>query len=432
MKKESRTSEIKLESSVRKVKVTKKKKEEKKEDVKKCESFADRYYKFRQAEYKKHQLNGLFLEVTSRCNARCEHCGSSCGDFVPKDEITKDELIGVLDDVANHYDPKKIMLFVTGGEPLVRKDLFEIMDYASRLGFYWGMTTNGILIDENVVDKMAATNMATVSVSIDGVKETHESFRKVPGSFEKIIKGLKLMLKCPVIKDVQVTTCVNKKNIDQLEEIYKIVKEIGIKNWRLIEVDPIGRAKGNTDLLLDGYGMKRMFAFMYRKRLEDPEMKIGYGCGHFFGLKLNRFLTGSPYMCYTGYWVASILSNGDIFGCPDIERLPELIEGNIRKDSFVDVWEHGFKRYRKMDRTSNKKCKSCPDWKLCLGDAFHTWDFKNNRPNFCKRELFEEDLLDNNKKKQKESTKKTKKESTKKAITKKPTKNTKGKTKTKK
>ncbi len=346
------------------------------------------YYNYRKKEYKKHELKGLFLEVTSRCNARCEHCGSSCGDFVPKDEVTKEELCGVLDDIANHYDPHKIMLYVTGGEPLVKKDLFEIMDYANKLGFNWGMTTNGILIDEEVVKKMEQTNMKTVSVSIDGPKELHESFRKVPGAFDKIIKGLKLMLKCPTIVDVQVTTCVNKKNIDKLEDIYKVIKEIGIKNWRIIQVDPIGRAKNNDDLLLDGEGYRKMLRYMFNKRKEDPNMIISYACGHYFGPEINQALTGAIYACYTGYWIASILSNGDIFGCPDIERLPQLIEGNIRKDSFVDVWEHGFKRYRRIDRTSNKKCKACPDWKLCLGDAFHTWDFKNRKPNFCVREKF--------------------------------------------
>lgn len=356
------------------------------------DNFIEEYYKYRKKEYKKHELKGLFLEVTSRCNARCEHCGSSCGDFVPKDEVTKEELCKVLDDIAAHYDPTKIMLYVTGGEPLVKKDLFEIMDHANKLGFMWGITTNGILVDEKIIKKMEKTNMKTVSVSIDGLKGLHESFRRVPGCFDKIVKGLKLMLKCPTITDVQITTVVNKKNIDQLDDILKLVKEIGVKNWRLIEVNPIGRAKNNDELALGAEGMKRMFNFMFRTRVENPDMAITYGCGHYYGPNLNMALTGTLYQCFTGYWVASILSNGDIYGCPDIERNPKLVEGNIRKDSFVDVWENGFKRYRRINRTSNKKCKECPDWKLCLGDAFHTWDFKNRKPNFCVREIFKEDL----------------------------------------
>ena len=166
---------------------------------------------------------------------------------------------------------------------------------------------------------------------------------------------------------------------------------------------------------------------MLEKRIEDPEMTIMYGCGHYYGNVLNTLLIGTFYTCFTGYWVASILSNGDIFGCPDIERLPELIEGNIRKNKFSDVWENGFQRYRKIDRTCNDTCAACPDWKICTGDAFHTWDFKNNKPNFCIREKFKGDFdrfegMTNGCKKEEVAPKKTCKTTTKKTTTKKTTK----------
>ena len=352
----------------------------------------DKIHEARKRAYRKHKLRGLFFEVTSRCNARCEHCGSSCGDFVPKDEVTVDEMKKVLDDVAAHYNPKEIMLYITGGEPLVKKDLFEFTDYANKLGFNWGMTSNGILIDKEVIKKIKKTNMATVSISLDGPKEIHEAFRKVPGAYDKIIKGIKLMQKCPNIVDLQITTVVNKKNIDHLDEIYKTVKKLGVKDWRIIQVDPIGRAKDNKEILLEPDQLKYMFNYIFEKRKADPDIRVRYGCGHFLGVELNNELMGKCYFCYTGSSIASILSNGDIFGCPDIERRPELIQGNIRKDSFVDVWEHRFKNYRRVNRTSNSKCRRCPDWKACGGDAFHTWDFENKKPNFCLREIFKEDF----------------------------------------
>ena len=121
-------------------------------------NFVDNLYEFKKKAYEEHQLRSLFFEVTSRCNARCEHCGSSCGDFIPKDEITKEEMIGVLDDIAEHYDPTRIMLDITGGEPLVKKDLFEIMDYANKLGFRWGMTSNGMLINDEILKKSTFYN----------------------------------------------------------------------------------------------------------------------------------------------------------------------------------------------------------------------------------------------------------------------------------
>ena len=77
------------------------------------QEYVESFYQAKKNLFKEHPLRALFFEVTSRCNARCEHCGSSCGDFIPKDEITKEELCKVLDDIAAHYDPSKIMLYVT-------------------------------------------------------------------------------------------------------------------------------------------------------------------------------------------------------------------------------------------------------------------------------------------------------------------------------
>ena len=357
------------------------------------EQMEERMYNFRKAHMKEHPLRALFLEITLMCNARCEHCGSSCGDIIQKNELKLQEWKDLLKKIADTpgYDPHNIMLFVTGGEPLVRKDWYEIVSYADQLGYPWGMTTNGILIDEDVVKKMEDAHMYSVSVSIDGLKETHESFRKVPGSFEKIIKGLKLMNKSKVIKDVQVTTCVNRKNIDQLDDLYELMKKIGIKNWRIIEVDPIGRAKENDEILLRKEDFIRMIRFIEEKERENGDVKVCYGCGHFLGTQMEPRIRKIPFICETGIAVASVLSNGNIFVCPDVEKRKELIQGNVRKDDFIDVWENKFKPFRKLSRTENNMCRNCPDRKLCGGDAFHTWDFDHNEPNFCIHRMFEEE-----------------------------------------
>ena len=173
----------------------------------------DKLYEYRQHLYKNPVLKDLFLEVTSRCNARCEHCGSSCGDSIVKNEISKEDLMKTLLEISQKYDAHGILLNVTGGEPLIRKDLFEIMDYANKLGFRWGMTSNGMLINDEILKKMEETNMETISISLDGLKETHESFRKVPGCFNIIIDNIKKLQKVPTIKIVQVTTVANKKKV---------------------------------------------------------------------------------------------------------------------------------------------------------------------------------------------------------------------------
>lgn len=386
------------------------------------DKYAEVYYNWRKQQYKEHPLRTLFFEMTLRCNARCEHCGSNCGDTIPKDEITKEEICKVLEDVvsAGLYAPKDIMLAITGGEPLMRKDLFEILAYANSLGFPWGMTTNGMLIDEEVVKKMVETNMYSVSVSIDGLKETHEKFRRVPNCYEKILHGIELMQKEPSIKIVQVTTCVNKRNIDELEDLYKLLLDHGVKYWRVVEVDPIGRARNNDEILLDGEGFRRMFRFIKEKQIEN-KMEVTYGCGHYLGPDKDMLIRENPFLCFTGLYVGSVLSNGDIFVCPDVKRRPELIQGNIRKDNFMDVWENKFQVYRNINRTCNPTCKKCKEWKMCGGDAFHTWDFDENRPLICSRELFKEDyeLRERLQKKKAQVKKKLEKEANKKSSKKK-------------
>ena len=347
----------------------------------------DELYEYRQELYKKPILTSLFIEVTSRCNARCEHCGSSCENKISEDEIESKYLKNTLLEISKHYKTRDIVLNITGGEPLIRKDLFEIMDYANKLGFRWGMTSNGMLINDEILEEMNRTNMETISISLDGLKQTHESFRKVPGSFDKIIENIKKLQKVPSIKIVQVTTVANKKNLKELEEIYKLLKDLNVVSWRVINVDPIGRAKDNKEILLNKNEYRYLFKFIKKKR-EENIMNVEYGCSHYLDLKMEKEIRDTYFYCVTGIYVASILSNGDIFVCPNVERRKEFIQGNIRTDNFVDVWENKFKIFRTDDRTRGEKCKNCNKWKYCLGDSFHTFDFDNNKPKFCIRDIY--------------------------------------------
>lgn len=341
---------------------------------------------YRRKLYEKPILKDLFLEVTLRCNARCEHCGSSCGDKITADEISAEDIKRTLDSIARKYNPKDIVLNVTGGEPLLRKDLFDIMEYAISLGFRWGMTTNGMLINDEIIEEFVRTNMETISISIDGLKETHESFRKVPNSFDKIIGNIKKLQKVPTVKILQVTTVVNKKNINELEALYQLMLDLGIKYWRVVNVDPIGRAKNNDDILLDKEQYKYLYEFIYKKR-NEKKIHVDYGCSHYLDIPLEKELRDYYFICATGIYVASILSNGDIFICPNVERRPEFIQGNIKTDDFVEAWENKFRFFRNENRLKCDKCQKCKSWNYCCGDSLHTFDFDNNKPNFCVKDI---------------------------------------------
>ena len=180
--------------------------------------------KYKEQERIRHTLVDLFWECTLTCNAHCKHCGSNAEKRKYEGELTTDEIKSAFKQIANDMDASKILINVTGGEPLVRKDLCEVMEYATNeLGFRWGMTTNGILLNEGNIEKLKKANMETISISIDGLRETHDDFRGVPGSYDIIINNIKKLKEAGYVKHLQVTTVFNKKNIKQINELYDVM-----------------------------------------------------------------------------------------------------------------------------------------------------------------------------------------------------------------
>ena len=342
--------------------------------------------------YKKPHLNSLFIEITLRCNAKCEHCGSSCGYEFPKDEISAEHIKKTLLEISKKYDPKDIFISVTGGEPLMRKDTFDIMKYADELGFGWGLVTNGMLINDDIIKKMEETHMGSISISLDGLKETHENFRKVPGCYNIIIDNIKKVRKLKTLKCLEVTTVANKRNLHEIDDIYKLMIELGVDMWRLVTIEPIGRANESENILLNGEEIKSILDYIIEKK-KERKIEVEYGCSHYLGLKYEKAVRGFPFKCMAGINVGSILANGDICVCPNVRR-KELVQGNIKTDSFVDVWENKFKEFRKERITTNSKCKKCKSFKYCRGDSFHSWNFDEKKPNLCMKELLGDDFIE--------------------------------------
>ncbi len=337
----------------------------------------------KEQELKEHRLIDLFWECTLTCNAKCKHCGSSAEKKKYEGELTTEEIKNAFKQIANDMDASQILINVTGGEPLVRSDLCEVMEYATNeLGFHWGMTTNGILLTEENIKKLEKANMETISVSIDGLEKTHDEFRGVPGSYNLIINNIKNLKKAGFVKHLQVTTVFHKKNINQMEELYNVMLDLGLDSWRLMSMDPIGRAKENEELLLDGKELKRLLDFIKEKN-KKKKLELTYGCPGFLGLDYEKEVRKSYFYCRTGISIASILYNGDLYVCPNVPRIKKLIQGNIRTDNFKDVWDNKYKEFRKLDRTKSYECGNCKNWDYCLGGAYHTWNFEENKQNKC-------------------------------------------------
>ena len=337
--------------------------------------------------YRKPDLRQLFLELTLRCNEHCFHCGSNC---MPQsgEELGVDEYRRILEEVKEDFDLKRLYLCITGGEPLLRPEFFDILSYAHELGYRWGMTTNATLITGEVAHRLAEAGMRTVSVSIDGLRETHDRMRGLAGGYDAAMRGIQNLIDENTFQNVQVTTVVNHENIGELDELFLVMDGLDIDSWRVINLEPIGRALQWPNRMLTQEDYRRLFSFIREKRLAG--YPVEYGCSHYLGPELEGALRDWYWLCNAGIYTASIMSNGDVGACLDIERRPETIQGNIRETRFRDIWENRFALFRKDLSAESEYCRGCSHADHCRGDAHHSWDYDKNVPRLCfKGMLFE-------------------------------------------
>jgi len=327
------------------------------------------------------RLTFLFVELTRRCNLACLHCGSRC-DGSQALTLDFDLLVTTLGTVAEDFDPKSVMICLTGGEPLLYPHFWPLVKKITELGFPWGMTTNGTLIDSEQAARLRHSGIASVTVSIDGLKEAHERLRRVPGCYGLTIQGVRALNQVGV--PVQVTSVIHRDNYSELEALYDLMKSLEVVSWRVINLDPIGRARDHLDLLLTREQFYGLLDYVRKKRYDTwTPFDVRYGCAHYLSFEYEREVRDNYFICGSGIYVASILSNGDIFSCLDIERRDALIQGNIRTDRFSDVWYNRFGVFRE-DRTQRcDECLACAERGYCRGDATHTWDFDRNAPMLC-------------------------------------------------
>lgn len=338
------------------------------------------------SEYAEHlrehpKLTYLFLELTSFCNLHCRHCGSGCGGNIGM-HIDTNMLFNALETVAEDFDRNSVMICITGGEPMLHPNFRDIVRKTAELGFPWGMTTNGNLIDNDYAAFLKSQRIGSITISVDGLEESHDALRQVKGSWKKAISGIQALQNNGI--PVQVTTVIHRENYCELEDIYKLMYRLMVDSWRVINVEPIGRALENRDMLLNKEEFDGLIDFIREKRYSDKTpMDVRFGCSHYLSFNAEREVRDNYFICGSGIMVGSILCNGDIYSCLDIERRPELVQGNISRDRFSDVWYNRFKEFREDRSNRCDECSRCAEKNFCRGDSGHTWDYERNRPMFC-------------------------------------------------
>ena len=332
-----------------------------------------------------HDLNYLFWECTLRCNMNCGHCGSDCFSSSTVPDMPAEHFLKVLESVSRKMDAGKITIAVTGGEPIMRKDLEKAGEGMAEMGFPWGIVSNGWALDRRRLQSLLNAGMKTLTVSLDGLEDSHEWLRNKKGSFSRAVNALHLAAESP-IPVFDAVTCLTQKNVDQLSGIRDLLIKTGVKRWRLFSIFPKGRAEGQSEMKLSGAQLRSVMDFIAETR-KAGMIHASYSCDGFLG-SYEKEVRDDFMFCRAGIGVASILIDGSISACPSLRG--DFIQGNIYTDDFLDCWENRYQVMRSRKWTKQGICADCDYWKWCQGNGLHLRDERTGELLMCQFRHMEE------------------------------------------
>jgi radical SAM enzyme (rSAM/lipoprotein system) len=339
------------------------------------------FIEFRKTEVSLHELTYLFWEYTHRCNLSCLHCGSDCKPGITTPDMPPEDFLRVTEKIKTQYDPSKVMVVITGGEPLMRKDLEYCGAELAKQGYSWGMVTNGILLSEKRLDSLLNGGLKSVTVSLDGLEASHNWLRNRE-CFNEVVQAISLLVRTKGIV-FDVVTCVNQRNFGELDEMKKMLIPLGVKNWRLFTISPIGRAKDNPEMTLSANQFVELLNFIKETRQENL-IRANYECEGFVG-NFELEVRDGFFFCRAGINIASVLVDGSISACPNVDR--RYSQGNINRDDFLETWNGQFRSMRERDWMKTGICTHCTVFKWCSGNGMHLRDFGSGDVISCQYNL---------------------------------------------
>jgi radical SAM protein with 4Fe4S-binding SPASM domain len=307
------------------------------------------------------------FHLTERCNLLCRHCYQSAA----VSEMTYEEVCGAMTEVkktvhgwaVDHDIDVSPSLHFTGGEPLVRQDLFAVLDYASGCGFSISLMTNGTLIDEAAARRIGEARVTDVQVSLDGTQEAHDSLRG-RGAYGRALDGVRHLVAAGVEANLNVT--VTRRNMRQTGELVRVAEELGAGGIAFSRLVPSGRGKGLMDEALTRAETGRFYDELRLHResskiavaSRDPLAAIG-------DIEVEVPQTELPVGgCAAGIFGVTITADGTIMPC----RRMDLPIGNIRNNSLRELWVESPVLVALRSRESyHHGCESCHYWPVCRG-----------------------------------------------------------------
>ncbi|MEI7437151.1 MAG: radical SAM protein [bacterium] len=330
------------------------------------------------------ELRLVFWELTARCNLKCCHCRAEAQNDFVAGELTTNEILKVARDIRNAGDP---IMILTGGEPLVRKDFFDIAKSCVEMFSRVALATNGTLVDDEIARRIVSTGIQRVSVSLDGVKAaTHDAFRGVTGSFDATVRGYDAMARAGA--SLQVNATVAKHNIDEVEDLLNFVLARKAAAFHVFSLVPVGcGAQISDDARLSSEQMETFLRWLYAKSIElRDRIHIKATCapqyyrimreisrekgiampaaGHGHGQSGGNSMQAMTRGCLAGSAVCFISRTGNVQPCG---YLP-LRVGNVRETEFGEIWRSSdlFRTLRDPSQLKGK-CHACGYRKVCAG-----------------------------------------------------------------
>jgi radical SAM protein with 4Fe4S-binding SPASM domain len=312
-----------------------------------------------------HKLNLLkpfsFVQwlATYQCNFFCPFCEASAGQAA-ENELTTHEAIAFIDDLAKMGVKR---LVISGGEPLVRGDLMDIMQHAKQKRMSFGLVTNSYLVDR-LWDQLKQFDYFLYFTSIDGLPEYHDKMRK-SNSFSKVMKALDLFGRLGV-RTRMINTILHRENIGQLEELYQLIKGSAANRWHIAPIAHVGRSANKSKYHVDHQILEYIVSFIRHHHHRDLIIDLAESCsylGYFNGRPV-----GKPFFCGAGLTRCSILPDGEVLGCHNVYD-NRYSEGNIRDKAFSQIWKQNFSRFRE-NRQFRDPCKGCIYLKECQGGCW--------------------------------------------------------------